>query len=637
MKSYRQKPRNWIFCITVFLMLSAPLIASAAGGFETSADHLPSENCPPPGEPCVLTLEEPGASKFLGQWKKTDDPRSDGWDTEVFNDQAGAQLYALGKLILHPKHSDLKALTALITEDFSADPLAPEKLTTVFQDDNFIVERETAEPSQSSRFKGASGLLTALEKMSGPFAETRDLRFKFKLFFIEKSADTIVSTQYFALSGETDHGAMEQNATWKITWRPAQGTQPPLMQKIEVESFEQVSLLHRGGKMFVDVTASALGQNPSYQQQILRGLPQHLRSMEDVQSFAIFGTPGLVVGDINNDGLDDVYLCQEEGLPNRLYLHQSDGSVTDVSSGSKTDWLQSSRSALLIDFDNDADQDLAVAVQSAVVFAENDGQGHFNIRTIVPVNDDTMSMAATDFDNDGDVDVYVTAYNPNQRLEADATNDIGGSFVYHDANNGPGNSLLRNDSSSAQSWLFTDVTKEVGLNVNNRRFSLAVAWEDYDNDGDMDLYVANDYGRDNLYRNELYPSGKPWFSDVSESAAIENSAGGMSITWGDYNRDGLMDLYLSGMWSSAGNRITFQDEFKSDDPQVKQRLQKFARGNALYLNQGDGSFADSSKTAGVEMGRWAWGSQFVDLNNDGWEDLVVANGFLSGENKGGDL
>ena len=106
----------------------------------------------------------------------------------------------------------------------------------------------------------------------------------------------------------------------------------------------------------------------------------------------------------------------------------------------------------------------------------------------------------------------------------------------------------------------------------------------------------------------------------------------MSITWGDYDRDGWMDVLVSNMWSSAGNRIAFQHKFQEGAPlEMKKRYQSFARGNTLLRNQGDGTFENQSELAGIEMGRWAWGSHFVDLNNDGWEDLFVANGFITTE------
>ena len=95
-----------------------------------------------------------------------------------------------------------------------------------------------------------------------------------------------------------------------------------------------------------------------------------------------------------------------------------------------------------------------------------------------------------------------------------------------------------------------------------------------------------------------------------------------------------MDVYISNMFSAAGSRITYQDAFKRDAPEVKTRLQRFARGNTLLKSLEDGTFSDVSTEAGLTMGRWAWSSNFVDLNNDGWEDLIVANGYITTDDIG---
>jgi hypothetical protein len=241
-------------------------------------------------------------------------------------------------------------------------------------------------------------------------------------------------------------------------------------------------------------------------------------------------------------------------------------------------------------------------------------------------------MVAADYDKDGRLDLYVCANFSNTSLGNELPSDSA-DFVIHDANDGGRNSLFRNELEQGE-WNFREVTSEIGLDVNNQKYSWAAAWEDYDNDGDMDLYVANDFGRDNLYRQEMV-DGQIRFSDVAEAANVENAASGMSTSFGDFNRDGLMDVFVSNMYSSAGNRIAFQEQFKPDAPEeVRNRMARLARGNTLLQNRGDGSFEDVSEASGVEMGRWAWGSLFFDLNNDGWEDLMVANGFVTTEDTG---
>jgi hypothetical protein len=199
---------------------------------------------------------------------------------------------------------------------------------------------------------------------------------------------------------------------------------------------------------------------------------------------------------------------------------------------------------------------------------------------------------------------------------------------YHDANNGSPNVLLRNDATPSQGpWTFTYATAAVGLDHNNRKFSYAAAWEDYDDDGDLDLYVANDFGRKNLYRND---GGR--FADVAGEVGADDIGPGMSACWGDANNDGRMDLYVSNMFSSAGNRITGQAQFHAEaDDDTRSEFRRHSRGNTLLQNLGNGRFRDVSVESGVVLGRWAWGSRFVDVNNDGWQDLVVANGFITQE------
>ena len=197
-----------------------------------------------------------------------------------------------------------------------------------------------------------------------------------------------------------------------------------------------------------------------------------------------------------------------------------------------------------------------MALRWSMIVHENVGQGRFEVRRMVDTNANLMSLSAADYDQDGDLDLYVCGYTPGP--DAGATDIFANPVPYHDANNGAKNFLLRNDGGLD----FVDVTAEVGLDQNNRKFSFAAAWEDYDNDGDLDLYVANDFGRKNLYRNDGVGSvtgGR--FRDVAAEAGVEDIGAGMSVSFGDYDRDGRMDLYVGNMFSSAGNRIAFQKGF----------------------------------------------------------------------------
>ena len=206
-------------------------------------------------------------------------------------------------------------------------------------------------------------------------------------------------------------------------------------------------------------------------------------------------------------------------------------------------------------------------------------------------------------------------------------------FLYHDANDGGANRLYRNDlrkdlhNAAAEDWIFTDVTESSGLDQANRRWSLAAAWEDFDNDGDQDLYVANDYGRNCLYQND-----HGHFVDVAERMGVVDFGSGMSVSWSDYDRDGWMDLYVGNMFSSAGNRIATQPEFmRHTNAATRSLYRRFAKGNSLFRNQAGQRFDEVGRAASVETARWAWSSLFADINNDGWQDLLVANGFITAD------
>ena len=113
---------------------------------------------------------------------------------------------------------------------------------------------------------------------------------------------------------------------------------------------------------------------------------------------------------------------------------------------------------------------------------------------------------------------------------------------------------------------------------------------------------------------------------------MEDIGAGMSVAWEDYDNDGWLDLYVGNMWSSAGQRTTMQAQFQpSANPRVRASFRRHAKGNTLFHNRGDGTFEDVSDQAGVSMGRWAWSSNFFDLDLDGLEDIYVANGYITNE------
>jgi hypothetical protein len=550
------------------------------------------------------------------------DPAADGWQSEALSDAATSHLALLSVAFEAPQQRDAKALSKFVAADFSAAPLRPASLERKFQADGFTVLRSV--PTQHAKadksFAGPAGLREAIDGWLASIENAGSHpHAKLKLYRVDPRPSGLVSRVLCTLSCESGDIRTQINATWVCDWTIESAEPLQLkLKSIDVEAYEEV-VAASGAARFEDCTESILGMNACWQDQFLRGTDYWRARLPRDFGLDVAANHGLAVGDVNGDQLDDLYICQQGGLPNRLFLQNADGTLRDVSEESGTAWLDYCASALFIDLDNDGDRDLAVSQDFRILLMANDGTGKFELAFGTSTQAQSFSMAAADYDVDGDLDLYVCGYNPS--AAGIRSGAMGEPLPFHDANNGGRNTLWRNDGN----WRFTDVTAETGLDQNNTRFSFAACWEDFDNDGDLDLYVANDYGRNNLYRND---GGR--FNDVAADLGVEDQSSGMSVAWGDCNRDGWMDLYVSNMFSGAGNRITYQRQFKEGfDDETRQQFQRMARGNTLFLGGPGGQFRDVSEPAGVTMGRWAWASSFADVNNDGWEDILVANGFIT--------
>jgi tetratricopeptide (TPR) repeat protein len=427
----------------------------------------------------------------------------------------------------------------------------------------------------------------------------------------------------YEIVGTGDGFHREQRVgNWELAWEPSSTAVFLLRSWRGLDETQARS----SSPFYVDVTASALGGNSSYPEQLLHGTDYWRTVLDGACGIDIHGHNGVSLADIDNDGFDDLYVCQPAGLPNRLYRNRGDGTFEDITESSSLGILENTACALFADFSNHGRQDAIVVRTNGPLLFLNEGGGKFRqkpdaFRFANPPQGTFTGAAAADYDRDGWLDVYFCLYAYYQ-----GTGQYKYPSPYHDAENGPPNFLMHNNGDGT----FSDETAASGMNQNNTRYSFCCGWSDCNGDGWPDLYVVNDFGRKNLYLNR----GDATFTDVASQAAAEDVGAGMSVSWFDYNNDGAEDLYVANMWTAAGERVTTQDIFKKDSlTEVKALYKKHAMGNSLLHNLSrdrSTAFADATNSAGVGMGRWSWSSDAFDFDHDGFPDLYIANGMVSG-------
>jgi tetratricopeptide (TPR) repeat protein len=425
----------------------------------------------------------------------------------------------------------------------------------------------------------------------------------------------------FELVGSGENFYREQRVGyWQISWRLSASEELQLRSWKVLEETRSRST----APVFLDVAKHAFGGNHSYAAQLLHGTDYWRTVLDGASVIDIYGHNGISVADIDGDGLDDLYVCQPAGLPNRLFRNRGDGTFEDITELSGLGVLENTACVLFADFDNSGRQDVVVVRANGPLLFRNVGGGKFRAKPDAfhfenPPRGTFTGAAIADYDRDGWLDIYFCLYAFYQ-----GTDQYRYPMPYYNAENGPPNFMMRNNRDGT----FGDVTRQSGLDQHNTRFSFCCAWGDYNGDQWPDLYVVNDFGRKNLYR----ANGDGTFADVASEAGVEDVGAGMSGCWLDFENDGRHDLYVADMWTAAGLRVSEQDNFQKDaSKQVRALYRKHAMGNSLFQNSGAGSFADASARSGTAMGRWAWSSDAWDFNHDGFLDLYIANGMISGE------
>jgi hypothetical protein len=338
--------------------------------------------------------------------------------------------------------------------------------------------------------------------------------------------------------------------------------------------------------------------------------------------------PGLSVVDVDRDGFDDLYVMERWG-PNLLLRNRGDGTFEEIAAKLGLNITDHTSCALFADFDNDGDLDVFLGRTLAPsMYLVNEG-GRFvdRSRELVgsPLPALVSSISAVDYDGDGLLDVYFSTYAIDDDLAEEflpvATyNEIhrrwrDGGHLFRNRP-GPPNVLLRNVGGGRFELAPTAGELAVWRNT------FQSTWSDFDNDGDMDVYVVNDFAPNNLLRND----GHGHFVDVTEETGTADLGFGMGASWGDYDNDGRQDLYVSNMYSTAGRRIT------EEMGELAAQVAPMARGNSLFRNLGDRFLKVSGlepPALQVERVGWAWGGQFLDVDNDGYLDIYSLSGYYT--------
>jgi hypothetical protein len=322
---------------------------------------------------------------------------------------------------------------------------------------------------------------------------------------------------------------------------------------------------------------------------------------------------GVSVADFDRDGLQDLYATNSGvGTRNVLYRNRGDGTFEDVAGPLGVADVNRAGTGVAMgavwgDYDNDGYEDLFVYKWGRPELFHNDaGRGFTPVGAGTGVSRWMNANTAVwfDYDRDGWLDLFIGCFYPEtvDLWNLPDTRIMPESFEY--AQNGGRNYLFRNRGDGS----FEEVAESAGLTT--RRWTLAAAAADVDGDGDPDLFVANDFGVNELHLNE----GNGRFRDVGRAANLARAPkSGMNASFGDVLNRGTWSLFVSNI----------------AEPGV------LIHGNDLWVPTHHAgqmpSYRNLAGAMGVELGGFTFGAQFGDLNNDGWLDLVVANGFVTGE------
>ncbi|MFM9948540.1 MAG: VCBS repeat-containing protein [Saprospiraceae bacterium] len=355
---------------------------------------------------------------------------------------------------------------------------------------------------------------------------------------------------------------------------------------------------------------------------------QHTEEFNAYTYRNFYNGAGVGIGDINNDGLPDIYFCGNQA-DNKLYLNKGNFQFEDITEKAgvacKGVW---SSGVSFADVNGDGLLDIYVCKSGAPIgenrhnelFINNGDLTFTEASKTWGIADVGLSSHAAffDFDKDGDLDIY---------LLNNSLRPVGGYDLIKDQrlkrDTSGGNKLYRNDGER-----FSDVSEQAGIYGSAIGFGLGVTIGDVNRDGWSDIYVSNDFfERDYLYFNNQDGT----FTEALESHLREISMGSMGADMADLNNDGYPEIFVTEMLPEDDARMKTKTVFENwDKYQINVQngyYHQFPR-NVLQLNRGNGQFSEIGRMAGVHATDWSWGALIADFDNDGYKDIFIANGIF---------
>ena len=566
----------------------APATRAAAGGdLDLQAALESAATVTAVGDGLVHELAEPELAETNERY----------WREEsVANELAAVQLRALARALRGDV--ERRAVLDVFTGDARVAGPEPAGEGTAEPVTDGLVRRRW--PAGADELVAPAEWLAAVERYAERFQRVRWTKLKpAEVRLTDYGAEALLK---YSLAAELPSGGLwKDSGVWRAELVP--GGETWRIRRLEPHG-ERVRL-ESAAPHFVDATLEALRDT---------GLDPRLPQTSAVAAFR-----GLALEDLDGDGDLDIVVT----VPNRVLMNLGDGTFQEIGEDVGVLPEPGFYAVLAADFDRDGGVDLLFAghLRHSVLYLRRGLRFERKELAVTHADNLAASLAAHDVDGDGWLDVFLSGYGPFTLGPDDPTN----------ATNGRPNQMLRGGPGGE----FEDVTAAWGLDAEHTRWTFVGAFGDADGDGDSDLYAANDFGPNVLYRRA--DGGDVRFEAELEDPEAVDSGFSMSATWADVDGDLDLDLYVSNMSSTAAKRVAAMPGDERELGSIDGLRARMSKGNTLLLAE-NGRLVEGGEERGAKDASWAWGAALFDYDADGDLDIHCVNGYFSiGRDDGRDL